>query len=177
MDRTAVKYSDHFATVMSAMTGRGLLLGSYDAAGKANIMTIGWGTIGSLWGVATWTVLIHPGRYTCQCIEHTGCFSVNVPTDRAALACAVFGTMSERDDEVFDQAGLTIEKGSHVLAPTVAECPIIYECQVVHSGDLLPEKLATDIISGAYVDGNSHRMYFGKILSVRAADNAAELLR
>ena len=177
MNRNNVEYSDHFATVMHVMTGRGLLLGSYDAAGNANIMTVGWGTIGSLWGLATWTVLVRPGRYTCQCIEHTGCFSVNVPTDDMALACAVFGTMSEHDDEAFAQAGLTIEKGSHVLAPTIAECPIVYECQVAHSGELLPEKLADDVISGAYIDGNSHRVYFGKILSVRAADDAVELLR
>ena len=177
MDRTEAKYADHFATVMNVMTTRGLLLGSYDAAGRANIMTIGWGSVGSLWGVAAWSVLVRPGRYTCQCIEHTGCFSINVPTDDMALACAVFGTTSERDDEMLAQAGLTIEKGSHVLAPTIAECPIVYECQVVHSGELLPEKLATDLISGAYVDGNSHRAYFGKILSVRAADNAVDLLR
>ena len=177
MERTQVKYTDHFATVMNAMTSRGLLLGSYDAAGKANIMTIGWGTIGSLWGVSAWTVLVRPGRYTSQCIEHTGCFSVNVPTDDMALACAVFGTTSERDEEMFAQAGLTIEKGMHVLAPTVAECPIVYECQVAHSGKLLPEKLASDLIAGAYVDGSSHQAYFGKILSTRAADNADELLR
>ena len=166
----------HFEPVMRALTSHGLLLGGYDAEGKGNLMTIGWGTLGSVWGVPLWTVLVRPSRYTYQCIEHTGCFTVNVPTDDMAMACAVCGSQSGRDIDKFGETKLTAERSNVVLAPAVAECPIVYACQVVHSSDVLPAKLADEILSGAYVDGDFHRVYFGKILAVHADPDAAERL-
>ena len=171
-----MEYSQHFEAVMKALTSRGLLLGSYDASGKPNIMTIGWGSVGSIWGIPLCIVLVRPSRYTYQCIEHTGCFTVNVPAEELSAACAVCGTLSGRDRDKFGECDLTAEKAGSVLAPTVAECPIVYECQVVHSNDVVPEKLAEEIVSGAYVNGDFHRVYFGKILAAGAAENAATLL-
>jgi flavin reductase (DIM6/NTAB) family NADH-FMN oxidoreductase RutF len=176
MAKQAIDFSEHYKAVMAAMTSHGLLLGSYDAAGKPNAMAIGWGSLGSVWGIPLWMVLVRPSRYTYQCIEHTGCFSVNVPGPDLAMACAVCGSKSGRDMDKFAECGLTAEKGLHVLAPTVAEASVIYECQVVHSNDVLPAKLADEILSGAYVDGDYHRVYYGKILSARAEPDAAAQL-
>ena len=176
MARKKIEYTDHYEAVMKALTSRGLLLGSYDASGKANVMTIGWGSLGSIWGMPLWVVLVRPSRYTHRCIEHSGCFSVNVPTDELSLACATCGSTSGKDTDKFAEASLTAEKASRVLAPTVAECPIVYECQVVHSAEVLPAKLADEILSGAYVDGDFHTVYFGKILAAAAEPDAAELL-
>jgi len=176
MAKKAIAYTKHFEAVMRAMTTHGLLLGSYDAAGKPNVMTIGWGALGSVWGVGLWIVLVRPSRYTYRCVEHTGCFSVNVPAPELGMVCARCGSISGSAIDKFSDCGLTAEKGQSVLAPTVAECPIVYECQVVHSSDVLPAKLADEILSGAYVDGDFHRVYFGKILAARAEANAAALL-
>lgn len=177
VERLSVPYTQHFDLVMQAMTSRGLLLGSYDAAGKPNVMTIGWGTIGSIWGIPIWTVLVRPSRYTYKCIEHSGCFTVCVPGDDLSLACAVCGSRSGRDVDKFVEADLVHEKGAAVLAPVVGQCPLVYECQVVHSADVLPEKLAGEILSGAYMNGDYHRVYFGKILAARAHADAAARLR
>jgi len=169
-------YTEHFAAVMKAMTSRGLLLGAYDSAGKANLMTIGWGAIGSIWGMPIWTVLVRPSRYTHQCIEHTGCFTVNVPTEMMGMACAVCGTKSGRDLDKIAECHLHAQRASHVMAPDVTECPIVYQCQVVHSNDVLPAKLAGEILDGAYMGADYHRIYFGKILQIRIdADAAAKL--
>ena len=176
MIRSPMNYDEHFGAVMKALTSRGLLLGSYDSAGKANVMTIGWGSIGSIWGIPLCTVLVRPSRHTYQCIEHTGCFTVNVPAEDLSGACAICGTLSGKDRDKFDECDLTAERAGSVLAPTVAECPIVYECQVVHNNDVVPEKLAEEIVSGAYVNGDFHRVYFGKILAAGAADDAAALL-
>jgi len=176
MQRRDVAFTKHYEAVMNAMTRHGLLLGSYDAAGKANIMTIGWGAMGSIWGVPLWTVLVRPSRYTHGCIEHSGCFTVNVPGEDLAMACAVAGSRSGREVDKFAETKLTAEKAANVLAPIVSECPIVYECHVVHRNDVLPERLADEILSGAYVDGDYHRIYFGKILAARAAADAEKLL-
>ena len=176
MKRQKMGFTDHYGAVMGALTSRGLLLGSYDAKGKANVMTIGWGAVGSVWGLPAWVVLVRPSRYTHQCIEHTGCFTVNVPTEAMSMACARCGSVSGRDVAKFAECDLAEAKASNVLAPVVDECPIVYECQVVHSNDVLPEKLASEILSGAYVDGDYHRVYYGKILAAWATEDAEALL-
>jgi len=151
-------------------------VGSYDAAGKANIMTIGWGSIGSIWGMPVWTVLVRPSRFTYRCIEHSGCFTVNVPPESLAMACGICGSKSGRDIDKFVECKLTAEKAQTVLAPTIVQCPIVYECQVVHANDVLPARLSDDILRGSYVDGDFHRVYFGRILQTRAEPNAVQLL-
>lgn len=176
MSRIKIAYSDHYEAVMRILRGRGLLVGGYDAAGKPNLMTIGWGAIGSIWGVPVWIILVRPSRHTFTCIEHSGSFTVNVPTDDMAMACVLCGSRSGRDTDKFSETGLTAERASTVLAPTVGQCPIVYECQVVHSNDILPAKLSDEILSGAYMDGDYHRVYFGKILSVTAEPDAEKLL-
>ncbi|MHC4984135.1 MAG: flavin reductase family protein [Planctomycetota bacterium] len=177
MAKAKIRPSEYYDNVIEIMTSQGLLLGSYDAAGKPNIMTIGWGSVGAIWGMPVWIVLVRPSRYSYACIEHTGCFSVNVPTASMSMACAVAGSRSGRDVDKFAECNLTAEKGKTVLAPVVGECPIIYECQVVHSNDVLPAKLADEILSGAYIDGDFHRLYFGKVLSAEAEPDALELLQ
>ncbi len=176
MAKQQVDFTAHYEHVMKALQTHGLLLGSYDAAGKADLMTISWGTIGTIWSAPIWTVLVRPSRYSYNNIEHSGCFTVNVPTEAMGMACAICGSTSGPDIDQFDKTGLTAEKGTQVLAPRVVECPIVYECQVVHSNDIIPEKLSGEILTGAYVDGDYHRIYFGKILAVHAEPNAAELL-
>jgi flavin reductase (DIM6/NTAB) family NADH-FMN oxidoreductase RutF len=176
MAKMPMQPSDHYAAVMKAMTTRGLLLGSYDASGKANLMTIGWGALGTVWGKPLWVVLVRPSRHTYQCIEKTGCFTVNVPTAAMADACAVCGSKSGRDLDKFAACGLTAERATLVQAPAVVECPIVYECRVVHSNDVLPPRLAEEIIAGAYKGGDFHRIYWGEILAARAEPNADRLL-
>ena len=176
MPRQKIEYTQYFEQVMRTMTARGLLVGSYDAAGKGNLMTIGWGALGALWGLPLWMVLVRPSRYTYRCIEHSGCFSVNVPTEAMAGACGICGSKSGRDMDKFAECKLTLEKATSVLAPTVKECPIVYECRVIHSNDILPSKLAEEVLRGAYVDGDYHRIYFGQVLHLTADPNAAQLL-
>ncbi|MBN1943640.1 MAG: flavin reductase family protein [Phycisphaerae bacterium] len=176
MDRQNVEYTAYYAEVMRTMAGRGLLLGSYDANRKPNVMTIGWGQIGYIWGKPIWTVLVRPSRYTYRCIEHTGCFTVNVPGEDLSLAVAECGSTSGRDVNKFAASGLTEEQGVNVFAPVVGQCPIVYECQVVHRNDVIPDRLADEILSGMYVDGDYHRVYFGHILATRASADAARQL-
>ncbi|MFW6061756.1 MAG: flavin reductase family protein [Planctomycetota bacterium] len=174
--REQIVCTDHYQAVMRAMTTRGLLLGSYDAVGKPNVMTIGWGGVASIWGEPLWLVLVRPSRYTFRCIEHTSCFTVNVPTDDMGMVCAQAGSRSGRDVNKAEELGLRMEKGESVLAPLVVDCPITYECQVVHSNDVLPRKLQDEILSGAYQDADYHRIYFGKILKASAVPDAEKLL-
>jgi flavin reductase (DIM6/NTAB) family NADH-FMN oxidoreductase RutF len=120
--------------------------------------------------------MVRPSRYTYQCIEKHGCFTVNVPTPAMAEACAISGTQSGRDIDKFAVCRLTAEKARTVRAPVAAECPIVYECKVVHSNDVLPPRLAEEIRSTAYKGGDFHRVYWGEILAAWADPKAEQLL-
>ena len=176
MKREKAEYTKFFEQTMKKLPSPGLLLGVYQPDGTANIMTIGWGTVGFIWGMPVWTVLVRPSRFTYQGMEHSGCFTVNVPSAKMNKAMAICGSKSGRHINKFSECGLTQEKAQNVLAPCVAECPIVYECQIVHANDVLPERLSDEIITSAYNDGDFHRIYFGKIIATYAAANAIELI-
>ncbi len=172
MAKTDIPYTSHFPEVMRALTGGGLLLAAYDAENRPNAMTIGWGTVGSIWGKPMWIVLVRPSRYTYQCIEKTGDFTVNVPPPSLKEAVAFCGTKSGRDYDKFDALKLTAAQGRSVNAPLIEECVINYECRVVHHNDVMPTELAGEIQNSAYKSGDYHRVYFGEILDAYAEENA-----
>jgi flavin reductase (DIM6/NTAB) family NADH-FMN oxidoreductase RutF len=173
--KSKVPYTEHFPAVMEALTTRGLLLGSYGPDGRPNAMTIGWGTLGVTWGLPMWVVLVRPSRHTWACIEHSRAFTVNVPPPALASVCDDCGTLSGRDTDKLTRCKLTVEPCA-VNAPALAECPLVYACQVVHFLDVLPERLDKKIRSGAYRAGDYHRVYFGEIVEVRAEPDAAARL-
>ena len=177
MAKEKMEFTDNYAAVLETLVSQGLLLGSYDANGKPNLMTIGWGTMGSVWSKPLWIVLVRPSRYTYGCIERTRSFTVNVPTKKMADACELCGTRSGRDTDKFAACKLTAERALTVEAPEVVECPIVYECRVVHWNDVLAPRLAEDIIAGAYRGGDFHRVYWGEILAARIDKEASKALK
>jgi flavin reductase (DIM6/NTAB) family NADH-FMN oxidoreductase RutF len=177
MAETHLAYAECFPQVMRALTSRGLLVGAYAPDGKPNLMTIGWAMLGAVWGRPMWTVLVRPSRYTYRCIEAHAAFTVSVPAADMAEACRVCGSVSGRDADKFDLCGLTVRPGGAVDAPGAAECPLVYECKVVHTGDVLEQRLAREIVDSAYAGGDFHRVYFGEIVAVHAAADAAARLR
>ena len=80
MNRESVPYTYLFAETMKQLDGEGLLLASTKPDGEINVMTIGWGTVGVIWGRPIFAVLVRPSRYTYQFIEASGEFTVNVPS-------------------------------------------------------------------------------------------------
>lgn len=176
MAKRRIDYTDYLPLSLKVMREKGLLLASLDESGKPNVMTIGWGTVGITWGKPIFVVLVRPSRYTFECIEHTGDFTVNVPAKGMEDIVTYCGTVSGRDYDKFAEKGLTAVQGKTVKSPIIAECVIHYECKVVHRNDVIPDNLAQSIISTAYPAGDFHRLYFGEILDVYADEGAESKL-
>ncbi|UCE62232.1 MAG: flavin reductase family protein [Phycisphaerales bacterium] len=148
------------------MSHEGILIASLDAAGRLNPMTIGWGVFGWIWNRPIFTILVRPSRYTYDCIEATGDFTVNVqPADRRDIV-DFCGTISGRDHDKMSELELTSLPSTHISSPGIAECPIIFECNVVHLTDVVPPELPESIKSEYYPQGDFHRIYFGQVLNV-----------
>ncbi|MBI3921701.1 MAG: flavin reductase family protein [Armatimonadetes bacterium] len=167
-----VEYSACVSETLHVMTNLGLLLVSVDKVGKPNAMTIGWGTIGSIWGKPTFCVLVRPSRYTFDCIEATNDFTVNVPPQELREAVGFCGRFSGREHDKFTEMKLTAAPSLHVKSPVIEQCPIQYECKVIHRNEVIPENLPAEILESAYPGGNYHTVYFGEILAVHADPEA-----
>jgi flavin reductase (DIM6/NTAB) family NADH-FMN oxidoreductase RutF len=164
MTKRNVEYFEHLDVTYQRMAGDGILLVSAAPHNRPNAMTIGWGTVGIVWGRPMFLVLVRPSRYTYGCLEKTPEFTVNVQTPEMAEVARVCGTASGRDLDKFAELGLTAVPSVNVTPPLIDECAIHYECRIVHRNDIIPDELARQIVSGSYPQGDFHRVYFGEIL-------------
>ncbi|OGG44673.1 MAG: hypothetical protein A3F84_11545 [Candidatus Handelsmanbacteria bacterium RIFCSPLOWO2_12_FULL_64_10] len=176
MEKVEAGWMDYFAETMAVMRNEGLLLASVGKDRRPNVMTIGWGTLGSVWGRPVFLVLVRPSRFTYGLLEQAGDFTVNVPPASLAETVAFCGMASGRQHDKFREKGLTASAGKRVRSPIVKECVIHYECRTIHRNDVVAEALAPDIRSGSYPKGDLHRVYFGEVLAVYADPDARERL-
>ena len=172
MAKVKVDYRDYFTETMERMCDDGLLLVTKGKDNKANIMTIGWGTIGSIWSRPIFIVLVRPSRYTYSRLEAVDEFTVNVPSKELAKAALHCGTVSGRDHDKFREMNLTETASKKVQVPIIEECHINYECRTLHKNDLIPEMLDEVVKKQAYPEDDFHRVYFGEILATYADEKS-----
>ena len=164
--RTRIGPFDAFPETVAKLAAGGCLLVAGRAAepGWGNPMTIGWGTLGTIWGKPVFTVLVRPSRYTFGLLEALGEYTVNVPPDSLDAAVAACGSVSGRDADKAAVYGLVLVRAEHVGVPYIAQCPIHYECRVIHKGNVVNADLDADIVRKSYARGDFHRVYYGEIL-------------
>lgn len=148
--------------LLNALRGRGALL--ITGVEKPNPMTIGWATIGVIWGKPVLTVLVRPSRHSFFLINSHGEFVVAVPPPEMGKQLAVCGTRSGRDCDKFAECGFTREDGVKVKVPHIAECALYYECRTIHKNNVDAERLDPSIPQQYYPGGDLHTIYYGEIL-------------
>ena len=102
-------------------------MGSYDAQGKPNVMTIAWGGICCSKPPAV-TVSLRKATYTYGCIQERGAYTVSIPSEKFAAQADYFGIASGRDTDKFAAAGLTARAALRQEAYNVtdpADSPLI----------------------------------------------------
>ena len=172
MAKIQVRYTDYFAQTIQRMREDGLLLVTMGTSGKANVMTIGWGTMGSIWARPVFMVLVRPSRHTYSQLEQVGDFTVNLPPRELAAAVSRCGTVSGRDHDKFQEMELTPIPSREVRPPVIKECVVHYECRTLHRNDVVPEALVQAVREEAYASGDFHRIYFGEIVAAYADEDA-----
>ncbi len=161
----AIEFMKYLDKSLKYLHRQGAFLTVKDKNGRENVMTISWGNIGFEWGRPIFTVLVRKSRYTAQLIANAEEFTVSIPTksgtrDRLAFA----GTRTGREIDKFDQGIITRMKAKTVNVSTVKEADIIYECRIIYSHKIDPDKLAGDVADTSYRDGDYHTIYYGEIL-------------
>ena len=171
MAKIPYDYKDVFDITMQRMTKEGLLLVTADKTGKPNVMAIGWGSIGSVWGKDVFIILVRPSRYSYTMLEQVPQFTVNVPTQSLASEVAFCGSVSGRDYDKFAQTNLTAVPAEEVSVPVIEQCPVNYQCNVIHKTDMVTGAVPDDIKSEFYPSDDYHRIYFGQILACYADED------
>lgn len=131
------------------------LVGTYDPAGKANIMTAAWAGICCSKPPCVY-VSLRKATYSYASILERGAYTINVPALSQVKEADYAGIVSGRDVDKFAQTGLTPVKSELVDAPYVAEFPLVMECKLLHTleiglhtqfiGEVLDVKVDEDLL-------------------------------
>ena len=136
---------------------------------RLNTMTIGWGTIGFIWGKLIIMVAVRPSRYTFDILEQSLEFTVSIPFDTSFKdALELCGTKSGRDMDKFEAAGLKPTIAQKIATPVISGAAWHYECNVVYRTEMTDAGiLAAPIRERLYTmnSGGLHELYFGEILA------------
>jgi len=127
-----------------------LLVGTYDAAGKPNVMTAAWGGI-CCSSPPCVAVSLRKATYTYGCIVRQGGFTISIPSESHAAQADYCGMVSGKRADKFAETGLTPVRSALVDAPYIAEFPLVLECKLVHQFEL-----------------GLHTQFVGEILDVKA---------
>ena len=138
---------------------------------QGNPMTIGWASVGVIWGRRILSVLVRPSRYSFGLIEKLPAFTVNVlDTRQYAKELAFCGSNSGRDMDKLKECGFETLPGTRVEVPYLKEALAVFECRVVHKTCVNDPDLMPDIRASRYPQGDLHRIYHGEIMVVRKAE-------
>ena len=160
-----VMFDEFAAETLRKLEDPGLLLVGTKKDGKSNVMAIGWGYLGVMWGKKVFIVLVRPSRFTHEFIEEASEFTVNVPDERMNNIVAHCGTVTGRKHDKFKESKMHLIMGKKVKVPVIKECKIHYECSVIHklkvNSKLVPEKVKKTF----YPKRDFHTVFFGEIVA------------
>ena len=165
---------NEYAPLITAALPKGILLNTN--GDKFNTMVIGWGGIGTCWGMPVFTVYVRENRYTRSQLDKTGEFTISIPVDKPSPEITkICGWESGNNIDKAEKAKLTLEAPEVNNTPGIREYPVTLECKVLYSQKQELEKLPEDIFEKMYpqdVDGSypmanrdAHTMYIGQIVS------------
>jgi flavin reductase (DIM6/NTAB) family NADH-FMN oxidoreductase RutF len=171
MSRKQIDFENFNFKPIANWEGQGMLLTSGDfKAGHFNAMTVGWGSIGVMWGFPFVQVVVRPVRYTFQFMEKYETFTVCAFSETYATALKLLGNKSGRDGDKITESGLSPIPSIKVAAPGYEQAALIMECRKIFWEDMDKNKFIDPRLEKKYPAKDYHRMYYGEIVSILGED-------
>ena len=168
-----IEVFDYAKEIVSAIP-KGVLLTTKNA-GKVNMMTIGWGTLGVEWGLPIFVAFVREGRFTREQLDASMEFTINVPYgefDKRILGYC--GTKTGRNTDKAADLNLTLVESELVSAPGIKELPLTLECKVLYRQlqdkaaipAFIREKMYPEELDSSHSGANRdyHVAYYGQIV-------------
>lgn len=167
MARQLIPFDEFAIRAHHLWTEQWLVLTSGDfAAGHFNAMTVGWGSLGVMWGKPFAQVVVRPVRYTYEFMERYDTFTLCAFSRAYRPKLELLGSRSGRDGDKIAAAGLTPIASTRVAAPGYAEAELILECRKIYWHDFDPTHFLDPEIERNYPQKDYHRAYFGEIVAI-----------
>ena len=133
-----------------------LMIGTYDEAGKPNLMNAAWGGQYE----ENQIMLCLGSHKTTDNIRLKGAFTVSFATAATVVACDYVGMVSGNDEpNKMQKAGFTTQKSELVDAPLFRELPLALECKLLKFnedgnviGEIVNVSADESILTGGQVD-------------------------
>lgn len=171
MTRQAIPFAEFKVRAHHLWAERWLLLTVGDFAQKRfNTMTVGWGSLGTMWNKPFVQIVVRPGRYTHEFTEEFDTFTLSVLPEDRRQALQILGTKSGRDGDKIAEAGLTPIASSAVASPGFDEAELILECRKVYKQLMDPAGFLDPEIDTNYPAKDYHTVYFGEIVTVQGTE-------
>ena len=118
------------------------------SADHFNSCTVGWGSMGTIWGRpdsggSIVTVYLHPARYTRELMLKSEYFTVSFFPEKYRGALGIMGSISGRYRDKVSEAGLTPVVFSSSI--TYEEADLTFLCRKLYQHQLTKEDLVPDI--------------------------------
>jgi flavin reductase (DIM6/NTAB) family NADH-FMN oxidoreductase RutF len=109
-----------------------LLVGTYDRAGKANLMVAAWGGICCSQPPCV-AVSLRKATHSHGCIVERKAFTVGIASEGTLVEADYCGIASGRDVDKFAATGWTAVRSDLVDAPYAAQAPVVLECRLLQT--------------------------------------------
>ncbi len=133
-----------------------LVIGTYDANDRPNVMTASWGGICCSQPPCV-AVSLRKATYTYGNIVARKAFTISIPSEEQAKQADYFGLVSGRNVDKFAAAKLTPVRSDRVDAPFVMEFGMVLECKLVRTIEL-----------------GLHTQFVGEVLDVKVEESALD---
>ena len=134
-----------------------------------NTMTIGWGSMGTLWGPPhkgkpVLTIYVSPARYTHSFLEENEYFTVSFFPEEYRRDLALLGSRSGRDGDKVALTALTPLAIRHGV--DFAQAELTFVCKKLYQQQFDIEKVPKDVADWIYTRGPPHSMFIGEVEEV-----------
>ena len=161
-----IRWDQQTNWLKAGLAGNGVFLNVKTPTGNVNPMTIGWGQVGIVWGLPVFTVYVRKSRYTFECLQNAGTFTVSVPRlGELADELTLCGTKSGRDLDKAQACGFNVIPGQAVDTSVIGECGLHYECNILVRCQLEESDIASDSVRRFYKSQDLHQIVLGEIVA------------
>jgi len=164
-----VDYNEYLPEAFESLPDGAFLTVQSD--GEKNTMTIGWNLVGVNWSLPMTLVMVRSSRHTHQLLEDTDEYTISFPLgEQMQEELKYCGSRSGRDHDKFEECDLQPLEGRQVETPVIGGCDLYYECEIVYSQHMDPDKITSQAVRDCYPEGDYHTLYFGRILDSYLAE-------
>jgi flavin reductase (DIM6/NTAB) family NADH-FMN oxidoreductase RutF len=133
------------------------MITSVDAAGRANIITLGEVFNVSLGNPPVAGIAVRKATYSHGLITECGEFVINHPDRSLIRQTDLCGSISGRDVDKFSEAGLTAVPAKVVRPPLIDECVFNLECKVLTIQEI-----------------GDHDLFLGEVVAAHASESVLD---